>query len=283
MIELGLIGYPLEHSFSPVIHRAAFNQCGLEGKYTLFPINPTAPGEVNDLFGKIRSKAITGLNVTIPYKQMVVGLLDELTLRAEKIGAVNTIYLKNNILIGDNTDAPGFLSHLYTFLGMETEDMKRIKKALILGAGGAARGVVYALVRDGWDVTVAARRIEQAQALINQFPDRNSKLSAIRHNSATLQDLPKDMRLVINATPVGMSPAIDKSPWPQELQHPTHAAYYDLVYNPRETKFVFDARAAGLRATTGMGMLVEQAALAFEIWTGYNVPRAPLLSAVEEK
>jgi shikimate dehydrogenase len=283
MIELGLIGYPLEHSLSPKIHAAAFNQCGLAGKYTLFSIDPARMDKFQVVLEKVRSKELTGLNVTIPYKQTVIGLLDKLTPRAEKIGAVNTIYLKNNQLIGDNTDAAGFLAHVSAFLGMCGQALNIEKNALVLGAGGAARGVVYALVNDGWNVTVAARRIDQAQALINQLPDRKSALSAIHLNSDVFHDFSMELGLVINATPVGMSPMIDKSPWPQDVKLPTRAAYYDLVYNPRDTKFVLDARSAGYRAITGMGMLVEQAALAFEIWTGYNVPRSPLLSAVEEK
>jgi shikimate dehydrogenase len=283
MIKLGLVGYPLGHSLSPKIHRTAFNHCGIEGIYTLFSIHSTNTKELNCLIGKIRSEDITGLNVTIPYKQTIISLLDDLTPRAENIGAVNTIYLKNNKLIGDNTDAPGFLAHVYALLSMEAKKSKIIKKALVLGAGGAARAVVYSLVSDGWDVIVAARRIKQAQALIEQFPGHQSKLTGFALQPDVLRSILPDMRLVINATPVGMSPNIDESPWPKGVSFPHQAIFYDLVYNPRETKFVLDARAAGLQASTGLGMLVEQAALAFEIWTGYNVPRATLLSAVEDK
>ena len=283
MISLGLIGYPLKHSLSPIIHRAAFDYCGLDGTYSLYPILPSDLQGLSFLLEKIRNKEINGLNVTIPHKQMVIPLLDELTTTAQNIGAVNTIFMKENKLIGDNTDAPGFLAHLYAFLGTEAEGSEAMKNALVLGAGGAARAVTYSLIHDGWNVVLAARRIEQAQSLIDQFPDHQSHLTCIDLHPDAFQSIAPDQRLVINATPVGMFPNSDDSPWPNGVPFPPQAAFYDLVYNPRETKFVHNARTAGLQAITGMGMLVEQAALAFEIWTGYYVPREPLLTAVEEK
>jgi len=283
MISLGLIGYPLEHSLSPIIHKAALNYCDLKGSYSLFPIIPNDLPKLKSLLARIRTSKITGLNVTIPYKQTVIPLLDQLTSAAQAIGAVNTIFMKNGKLTGDNTDASGFLADLYKFLNMDTVGQEEGKNALLLGAGGAARAVTYALVNDGWRVTLAARRPEQAHTLIAQFPDQNSHLSSIAYTAKAFQPIISTQYLVINTTPVGMSPDIGNSPWPKNLPLPRHATFYDLVYYPRKTRFIHDALAAGLRASTGLGMLIEQAALAFKIWTGHNIPRELLFASVEEK
>lgn len=283
MISLGLIGYPLAHSFSPIIHRAALDYYGLEGSYSLFPIVPNDLLGLSSLLNRIRSSKITGVNITIPHKQTIIPLLDELSLTAQAVGAVNTISMQNGKLTGDNTDAPGFMADLHKFLGMGTFNPEERKSALILGAGGAAHAVTYALVNDGWKVTLAARRREQAQTLISQFPEHNSSLTSIDYTAEAFLSIIPAPHLIINTTPVGMSPDIKNSPWPVSLPLPLQADFYDLVYNPRETKFILHARAAGLRACTGLGMLVEQAALSFEIWTGLNVPRESLSSILEEK
>ncbi len=275
MIRLGLIGFPLSHSLSPKIHTAALQSCGLEGDYSLFPIHPDDKQSLKDLLFRVRSGEIHGLNVTIPHKQNVIPFLDELTPTAKSIGAVNTIYLHNNRLIGDNTDAQGFLLDLKKFLTTETQRHGDLN-ALVLGAGGSARAVVYALVNDGWDVTIAARRMEQSQELALQF----RKANAIEFNPQTFQR--SNLQLIVNTTPVGMTPNIDGSPWPENLPFPKNAAIYDLVYNPRETKLVREARCQGLNATTGLGMLIEQAALSFEIWTGYKPPREVMFEAVDQ-
>jgi len=290
MIHLGLIGYPLGHSLSPRIHSAALRACGLAGDYSLFPIQPDDKKGLEDLLTRVCSREITGLNVTIPHKQNIIPLLDILTETAEAIGAVNTIYLRNHRLIGDNTDAPGFLADLRKFLAefpspvragqsRSVEEGVGVKKkqALVLGAGGSARAIVYALLKDGWIVILAARRIEQAQQLAYSFG--NYELSITDNNLSNI-DL-SHIALIVNATPVGMSLNTDRSPWPENLSFPRHAAIYDLVYNPRETKLMIDAQAQGLSAITGLGMLMEQAALAFELWTGKQVSREILFPAVE--
>ena len=275
MIHLGLLGFPLVHSLSPKIHSAALDSCGLEGDYALFPINPDDLCGLKDLLARVRSGEMRGLNVTIPHKQTVVPLLDELTPTAKAIGAVNTIYMKNKRLIGHNTDAQGFLAelkHVGSF-----SDFGHAPSALVLGAGGAARAIVYALTNDGWNVTVAARRIDQASEVARQF----KTIHIMEFDFQIFQ--PANLQLIANTTPMGMIPNADQSPWPDSLPFPRHAVIHDLVYNPRETKLIKDARAQGLRAITGLGMLVEQAALAFELWTGQCPRRDILFSAVEKK
>lgn len=273
--ELGLIGYPLGHSLSPKIHKAALESCGLKGNYSLFPIHPDDKQGLKDLLDRVRSGEIHGLNVTIPHKQNVTEWLDELMPTAKAIGAVNTIYMHENKLIGDNTDAPGFLLDLKKFIG--NRELEIGKSALVLGAGGSAHAVVHVLVNDGWNVILAARRIEQAQQLASSFT----------HHALRITDGISNIELsnavfIVNTTPVGMMPQTVESPWPQKIQFPRNAAIYDLIYNPRETKLVKDARAQGLFATTGLGMLVEQAALAFEIWTGCNPSREILFDSVNQ-
>lgn len=272
--HLGLIGHPLGHSLSPKIHAAALAACGLSGSYSLFPIAPDDVSGLQVLLARLRSGEIHGLNVTIPHKQNVIPLLDDLTETAQSIGAVNTISRRNDRLIGDNTDAPGFLSDLNRLL-----EIQKPKSALILGAGGSARAATYALAGAGWQVTIAARRLEQAQALVESLGTAHNRITSI-----TWSEL-KAWRgdLLVNTTPLGMTPAVNTSPWPEGLPLPPGVAVYDLVYNPRETRLVREARAAGLPALTGLGMLIEQAALAFQIWTGCRSPREPLWQAVESQ
>ena len=281
--QLGLIGYPLGHSLSPKIHTAALKACGPQGGYSLFPIPPKDKQGLKDLIDRVRTGELHGLNVTIPHKQNVIEFMDELTPTATAIGAVNTIYLRDGKLIGDNTDAAGFLSDLKRFLTTKAQ-RHGDSKVLVLGAGGSARAVVYALLNDGWDVTIAARRIEQAQQLAQSFP--NCELPTLAPGASAgvtnLTDLrPSTFDLIVNTTPIGMSPSVDQSLLPESTTFSKETIVYDLVYNPRETKLVRDARAQGCPATTGLGMLIEQAALAFELWTGHNPPRDVLWQATD--
>ena len=277
MIQLGLIGYPLGHSLSPEIHRAAFKACDLEGNYSLFPIPTDNPEGLKDVLARVRDGEINGLNITIPHKENVFPLLDGLAPTGRAIGAVNTIFMKNGLLMGDNTDAPGFLADLNRFLEDKQLSITKKKSALVLGAGGSARAVVYALAQDGWDIAIAARRFEKAQELIKQISDPGSRIKPV--DLTSLNSLAP--ALIVNTTPVGMSPDVNASPWLADLPLPSTAAIYDLVYNPRKTELVKNALASGLSATTGLGMLVEQAALSFETWTGLNVPQEPIFVALE--
>jgi shikimate dehydrogenase len=286
--HLGLTGYPLGHSLSPKIHAAALKSCGLSGDYSLFPIPPDDLPALQALLSHLRKGELNGLNVTIPHKQTVIPYLDDLTPSARAIGAVNTIFTRDGKLIGHNTDAPGFLADLKRLLEFKGSplDLREQapalqKSALVLGAGGAARAVVSALLSEDWMVTLAVRAddVEQANQLIDSMPRSSMIFSYIFSNLHHL-DL-SFLDLIVNATPLGMSPHIETCSWPEDLEFPQNAAVYDCVYNPRETLLVKRARAAGLPASTGLGMLVEQAALAFETWTGQLVPREVLFQSVE--
>ena len=271
-LRLGLIGWPLGHSLSPRLHAAALTAAGLQGEYCLYPVPPLPEGSaaLADRLEDLRQGRLDGLNVTIPHKQAVLSALDELSPAAHAIGAANTLFARRGRLLGHNTDALGFLADLAR-LGFTGQN------ALVLGAGGSARAVGYALLGAGWQVIVTARRLEQAQALASALGSSSTALCVEPFEPAALT---QPFSLIINTTPVGMFPNVAASPWPDGVPFPIGAAVYDLVYNPAETALVRSARAAGLSAATGLGMLVEQAALAFELWTGQVISRAPLWQAI---
>ena len=251
----------------------------------------------------MRRGDLHGLNVTIPHKQAVIPLLDELTPVAQAVGAVNTIYFRDGRLVGDNTDAPGFLADMERWLASirqatlpaDQEQQLSFSYALVLGAGGAARAVVYALAQSDWQVYLAARRLEEAGELAisvqrstfsdqqSSIEDQQSKILVLPLESASLASLLDKLNstplLIVNTTPAGMAPNVESSPWPAEVSLPRNTAVYDLVYNPPETTLVRTARTAGLPATTGLGMLIEQAALSFECWTGLSAPREAMWQA----
>ena len=292
LYSFGLIGYPLQHSLSPVLHMAALNHLGLSGEYVCYPLQDLGSGDVTliDLLKRMREGIIQGLNVTIPHKNAVIPYLDELTIVAHNIGAVNTIYFKGGRLIGDNTDAPGFMKDLMNQDWYPPQNHGISEpihhNALVLGAGGSACAIVYALLTGGWDVTIAARRLEQAIALCTSFReisnfggDPFTNLHPVPLNPP-LFDPQAPPELIINTTPLGMTPEINSNPWPAGYSLPISAAVYDLVYNPPETEFMRMATSTGLPNVNGLGMLIEQAVLAFKIWTDLDVPGKVLHRAV---
>ncbi len=284
-IQLGLIGYPLTHSHSPLIHEKALDSLGLMGKYELFEISNTPEGKNTflNLLVKLKSGEIQGLNITIPHKQNVLEFLDQLSPSAEAIGAVNTIYIKNNKLYGDNTDAPGFLVSLKS---SQLIQENKPKNSIVFGAGGSARAVVYALAKDGWNINLASRRIEQAQELRNSLSlsiPNTTSISIIKLSKGSIENHMEKCQLLVNTTPVGMYPKIEKSPWPSGLDFPPQLNVYDLIYNPKKTLLCKNAETAGARTCGGLGMLIEQAALSFEIWTGKSPDRLILRQSVNTK
>jgi shikimate dehydrogenase len=283
---LGVTGYPLGHSLSPRLHAAALRACGLAGEYRLYPIAPLPAGResLEALIVSIRHGHLDGLNVTIPHKQAVISYLDELTPLARQIRAVNTIYCHGDCLVGDNTDAPGFMADLHK----KYAEAATPQAALVLGAGGSTRAVVHALLTAGWHVTIAARRPEMALEIKDSLSFIHQPCEVIGLeslpdyvlNRITLQRAPysqigspglgdyRSLSLIVNTTSVGMAPDSAHSPWPRDLPFPDDVFVYDLVYNPVDTALVCAARSAGLMAASGSGMLIEQAALSFERWTG---------------
>jgi shikimate dehydrogenase len=276
--NLGLIGYPLGHSLSPSLHSAALEGVALQGRYDTYPITPSNDGKnLQAIMNMVREGEIQGLNVTIPHKQSVIPMLDQLTPVAKRVGAVNTVYCEDGLIIGDNTDVQGFLTDLkHCYQGDPST-------ALILGAGGSAHAITTALLNDGWKISIAARRPEQVEALLAHIhqvdPSGAAQSDSIPYSLAALERCVRRCKLLVNSTPVGMYPHVDVSPWFEELLMPSELMVYDLVYNPAETAFVRFSRECGAKGATGLGMLVEQAALSFEAWTGVAPDRNTMFAA----
>lgn len=264
----GIIGHPLGHTLSPALHNAAFAASGLDAVYVALPVEP---GALQDAIAGIRAFRIAGLNVTVPHKVAVCELVDELTPEARAAGAVNTLFWRDDRLVGHNTDIAGYGAMLRVTGGG--------KEALILGAGGSARAVGYALRRAGIRTTVAARNLAQARTLadwLGRVESRDREFE--RPRAIALQEVPAllpDIDLVVNCTPVGMAPATDAAPLDAGAlsRLPAHAVVHDLVYRPLETRLLAMARARNLRTVDGGVMLVAQAAAAFAAWTGLEPPQ----------
>jgi shikimate dehydrogenase len=265
---LGLIGYPLEHSLSPALHQAALQALGIPGQYHLYSVSPLPDGleTMKTLIQAVRAGQIHGLNITIPHKIVILPFLDDITPAARRIGAVNTIGQQNGFLVGENTDSDGFITDLCK---IEPDFQNGAgKEALILGAGGAARAVAFALISLGYTITVTSSRSQQVQKLIADIKTSNDHAKAASMDADTFR---QPYCLIVNATPVGMFPNMHATPWRKEVPFPPGAFIYDLIYNPTETRLVRDARLAGLKAVNGLGMLVEQAALSFKFWSGQTL------------
>lgn len=269
--RLGLLGYPTDHSLSPRLHQAALAALNIAGRYDLFSIPPTPEGstEICILLERMRRGKLHGLNVTIPHKMIVINYLDELSPTASAIGAVNAILVRGTRLVGENFDCPAFMADVSICLnraGKEAEFRQPGQNALVLGAGGAARAVAYGLLQAGWQVKVAARRYVQALDLAHAFCNFPS-MSICELDDLSNQNL-ENVVLIVNATPLGMHPNLSNCAWPERLTFPPRALVYDLVYNPDETALLASARKSGLPVANGLGMLVRQAALSLEAWTG---------------
>lgn len=274
--RLGLIGYPLTHSYSPLIHQTALVNSGLTGTYTLFSL--PHPQQIGPVVAKLRSGELDGLNVTIPYKRVVIKYLDGLTTSAQAIGAVNTIAWTGEKVIGDNTDASGFGQDLES---CSTGHRFFNNHALVLGAGGSASSVVYALLIQGWSVTIAARRLTQAILLSESFHHPN--LLTAHWEAVTNHSFLKDFSLLVNTTPVGMVPYTDQSPLGDNVALPAGMLVYDLIYNPPKTRLLQLAEKNNATARNGVGMLLHQAVLSFEIWTGIKVSVEKMQEVLDKK
>ncbi len=268
MILTGLIGWPIGHSRSPAMHNAAFAATGIEGVYVPMAVAPSAvPAALQGLV----ALGFRGCNVTIPHKQAVLAHVQDLSDTARAVGAVNTLIIENGQLFGENTDVAGFWTDLQE-AGMAPPELAA-EGAMILGAGGAARAVAYALGSHGIPVLVLARRLAQAQALTTALQAHlppGAILSA--HPWSALAELADRPRLIVNCTPLGMEPHPTTSPWPEHLSFLPRQMAYDLVYNPPHTQFLRQARAHGAMVRNGLGMLLWQGALAWQQWTGHPPP-----------
>lgn len=253
MIELGLIGNPLGHSSSPLLFADIFSRDGVEGSYSLFPLHTIA--DLPELLNN--HPLLAGFNVTIPYKQAVIPYLDDMSDEAQAIGAVNTVLVDRSgghiRMKGFNTDCRGFISSLGMF------DASKCSPALLLGTGGAARAVAYALSLMGIKYSVVSR----SSASQFEMEGRAQKVYSYADLNSAILD---DVRLIVNATPAGMFPDVGTyPPVPWQLLGGRHILY-DLVYNPVVTEFMKRGLERGCIVVNGMEMLRQQAEKAWEIW-----------------
>ena len=262
--NLGVIGWPIAHSLSPTLQNAALEAAGLDYVYTALPVRPE---ELSVAVAGLKALHFRGFNVTIPHKQAVLHALDEIEEDAQIIGAVNTVVSDEGKLKGYNTDVTGFLDAL-SLSGFRPEG----QKCVLFGAGGAARAVLWGLIKSGVrSVTVGARHPERAEALTEDFAARASirgtRLAACHFSSEEFLADFREADLIVNATPLGMTPNIDAMPPVDFTQAKERAFAYDIIYTPAETKFLREARLAGHPTLNGEMMLVLQGAAAFRLWT----------------
>ncbi|MBC7288215.1 MAG: shikimate dehydrogenase [Armatimonadetes bacterium] len=279
---VGVIGWPVAHSLSPPMHNAAFGHLGMDWVYVAFPV---APEYVPEAVGGVRGLGVAGINVTIPHKQAVVEHLDELDQTAADLEAVNTIHNADGRLKGYNTDGPGLVRSLE-----EAGFSVAGKRIAVIGAGGSARAVVFALARAGASyIAILNRTVERAVALADMVREKCGYGSAepLPLVGPSSQRAVESADAVVDCTSVGMHPNVDVAPVvPPEWLHAGQVVC-DLTYNPRETVLLKAAKRRGAVAVDGTGMLVHQGAIAFEIWTGREAPveimRAALLRALDKR
>jgi shikimate dehydrogenase len=262
----GLIGDPIEHSVSPAMHNTAFSYLGLD--YIYIPLHVERENLTKAIDG-LKALNIKGLNITIPYKVVIIPLLDLVDDLAEKIGSVNTIVNDKGYLKGYNTDASGFLKTL-----LERGFEPRGKKVVVLGAGGASRSISFTLAMREAEIVILNRQLEMdwAVELVSSISQLTTKeVKALELNNENLKSVLKAADMLVNATSVGMSPNINQSPLPARLLKP-ELVVFDVVYNPLKTRLLTEAEAVGAKTISGIDMLVWQGALAFELWTGVKSP-----------
>jgi shikimate dehydrogenase len=263
-----ILGYPLEHTFSPVLHNFAFQYLNLDYIYTAFPVEPAKIQELGNNF--LRILPFAGGNVTIPFKEKIFNCLDKFTEAASQIGAVNTFYKKDGLLWGDNTDMYGFLQSVR---GLENNFNG--KKVLLLGTGGSAKAVTTALTYlKVKEIVIVSRSLENAVIFAANREQAFSEIkwSGLDYRGLQSSDKSNDFSVIINTTPTGMYDNLSPLSEPFLAGLDQDTIIYDLIYNPAMTKLLLMAQERGLHTINGTEMLVNQAARAFYLWTGKDFP-----------
>lgn len=259
---LGVIGHPIEHSLSPLMHNAALTKLGLDYVYLPFPV---APENLATAIAGFASIGVIGFSITIPHKQAILPLLSEISPIAQAIGAVNTVVNKGNKWLGTNTDVEGFIAPLQTTYHQDWSQ----KKAVILGNGGAARAVVAGCIQLGLaEIHVVGRNLQKLQVFEQSWQNSPFADKFQVHEWTELPNLLHQANLLVNTTPIGMYPHVEQSPLSsQEMSYlPGDAIAYDLIYIPKPTKFLHLAQKQGIVTIDGLEMLVQQGAAALKIW-----------------
>lgn len=269
---MAVIGDPIRHSKSPLMHNAALAASECDGVYTAFHVLPEQLGEA---IAGMRALGIRGMNVTIPHKENVIAHLDQIDNHARMIGAVNTIVNDNGTLIGYNTDGPGYVRSLIEETGIDLEEAR----VLLIGAGGAARGLAYALLHGGVkQLVIANRTADRAERIVDELHSIGN-IEATALIDGIPQVKPDQVDVIINTTSLGMHPNVEEMSVQASYLMP-HMIVSDIIYNPLETKLLAAAKAVGARTHSGLGMFVYQGAIAFELWTGKKAPTEVMRDAV---
>ncbi len=272
-LRLGIIGYPAGHSISPAFQQAALDALGIDARYERWE---TPPDRLAERIRSLRSPDVFGANVTVPHKEAVIPLLDDVDEWARTAGAVNTIVNLDGTLTGYNTDSYGFLQGL-----KEAGTQPAGARVLLLGAGGAAKGVVLALARErAASIAIANRTRERAEALAVLARRHGVRCEVVPLVEEALSCAALAVNLIVNTTTLGMLHGAGESQSPlSNACIPASALVYDLVYNPPETPLLREAKRAGARVQGGLPMLVHQGAAAFRLWTGREPPVDVMLQA----
>lgn len=262
--DLGIIGYPIGYSMSSHMYNAAIHALGLDYTYVAMAVKPE---DVKSVVIDFKTMKFRGFNVTIPHKIAIMKYLDELDQSAKVIGAVNTVVNDDGKMTGYNTDYIGFLAPLKSM-----EFSMHDNHALVLGAGGVARAVVWGLISEKVrTITVIGRNMEKLNALHNQFKEY-FEIEIMDWNDAQYAERCKTADIIVNTTPLGMYPKFDDCPLIDWSYVNKNALVYDLIYNPKRTKFLDLAEKNGNPILNGENMLVEQGAAAFKMWTAQEAP-----------
>jgi len=263
----GLIGDPIEHSVSFEMHNAAFEKSKID--YTYIPLH-VGPKDLQNALNGIRILGFEGVNVTIPHKENVIAYLDETTKLGRIIGSVNTVLNQSGRLIGYNTDGPGFIDALKNDCKFKAKG----KRAVIIGAGGASRAVSIMLAKEGIKTLIISDVIYDKAKNLCEYINSHYEIApyACPVDSKELMISIESSDLIVNTTPIGTYPNISECPIPNEVNIPSKALVYDLIYNPEETELLKRAKKAGAKTSNGLGMLVMQGALAYSIFTETEAP-----------
>jgi len=275
---LGVIGNPIEHSLSPVLHNAVLDHLGLDYVYLPFPVKPE---DLESAIAGFTAIGIVGFNVTIPHKQTIMSHLDGITSSAQQVGAVNTVWRIRGGWEGTNTDVEGFIAPIQAYAYHWSDVIP-----VILGNGGAARAVVAGCAQLGCSkIAVVGRNPDKLAQFQASWENTGLTASIHTYQWEQLPDLIPQTRLLVNTTPIGMSPNSDASPVEERLfqQFPRDAIAYDLIYNPRPTRFLQLAQQHHVSAIDGLEMLIQQAAAALEIWIQQPVPVDIMKQAINKQ
>jgi shikimate dehydrogenase len=270
--KVGLIGHPLGHSLSPVFHQAAFDHLGIDARYELWD---TEADDIKKVLDGLRLTDALGCNVTVPYKETVMPMLDECDMMCRRIGACNTVVSNGGKLVGYNTDANGFIKSLHKY-----GDYPLIgKKVVILGSGGVARAAAFALINTGVVLLTIAYDIkEQAEKLADDLRHVGGNIFICK--SEDVASILPNCDLMVNCSPFGMKgTSLEGKSLVDTKDIPSGILVYDVVYNPLKTQLLINAEKAGARTLEGLAMLVYQGAAAFELWTGKDAPTDVMFEA----